>query len=1223
MELTKDLLKELQKRLKIGNRKGVHLNAVPGSSRYKFDITRLRLFDKDLPEKFIGVLLEQQKFTFRISLKTKDSNAGKELTKLKSQLTKITATLENIINQADTIESEKGINTFGFGFPLLVRRDVADGKITVAPLLIWSMKIQRTREFNTWEVVRQEDDPIYVNEVLINHLESDSKVKISQIPPEMLENGLIERPELIKICLDVLKTVRLHQPDNLEGQILEGLKQVVEIANRDVSEVDQSGLKQSLSSLVPHPADAELVFGGLFSIFEVQKQSIIKDFDNLIQQGAARMQLQEMQNHQFQSITSVETDPSQQGIVNALASRRNIVVQGPPGTGKSQTLTAILINALENHKKVMVVCEKRTALEVLYNALKGGESANQTTGSGRGLKEHCILIKDVEKDRRMVVDSVRARVAVLEANKRNRPVFSRTGLDIVHGRINTHIHTINKKHERVDRRILMDKNWTDVVGALLHEMPDTHKFQPELDHSLFSYDPAEYNHYLALIAKGEGLYRRFADLEEKVFLRQNRLQENNPFLLKDKIASSVKDYINATNALTDMWMNRSWFQKICFPKYKRNLKALNEKIVSDGWFVENAVLTAQKQADVQPLKGQLQSILDYLTTDRFMDEFNWAGFAVSLSEQETEVISSMKKQPDWRGYFTRQYLYLMLQSQADGDIPYNEYDWIEYAETRKGLEKEQLKYIRDYWMVKQMDAIAEFENQHKDLTVENLYNKRSSTRFKRLTLRQIVQMSPDLFTAFFPVVLTTPEVCSNLFSSANGRFDGYFDIVMFDEASQLRLEENLPAMLKGQQIIVSGDEHQMPPSNFFNRVLDGSIDNEDDVNEDEDEVVFDRNNIFLSCESLLDFANELKFDKRHLDFHYRSRHPYLIDFSNHAFYGRRLKPMPNNHNYTPISFIDVQGSFIDFVNEAEADKVLDILEYHIQPNDDGTYPSVGVATFNMQQRDLIQSKLVERQKLPEYDGFNAKMTALHSVGFFVKNLENIQGDERDIIILSTTYGPGADGKFVQRFGPVNQKVKGYKLLNVIITRAKTRIYVCSSIPADNIARYRECLLEEGSNNRAAVLYAYLAYARAVSNKDETARQAVLDALTENAVNSQLGLHGDAEDNQYLFEAFVQKELGKIYGHDKVKLKKSFAGLTLDVVVLPESGKPGVVIECDANKDHLSKEAYLLDYHRKKVMENQGYHFIRIWSVNWWRNQEAEAVNLVSAIDGIRAGKTNP
>jgi len=395
------------------------------------------------------------------------------------------------------------------------------------------------------------------------------------------------------------------------------------------------------------------------------------------------------------------------------------------------------------------------------------------------------------------------------------------------------------------------------------------------------------------------------------------------------------------------------------------------------------------------------------------------------------------------------------------------------------------------------------------------------------------------------------------------------------------------------------------------------------VNEDEDEVVFDRNNIFLSCESLLDFANELKFDKRHLDFHYRSRHPYLIDFSNHAFYGRRLKPMPNNHNYTPISFIDVQGSFIDFVNEAEADKVLDILEYHIQPNDDGTYPSVGVATFNMQQRDLIQSKLVERQKLPEYDGFNAKMTALHSVGFFVKNLENIQGDERDIIILSTTYGPGADGKFVQRFGPVNQKVKGYKLLNVIITRAKTRIYVCSSIPADNIARYRECLLEEGSNNRAAVLYAYLAYARAVSNKDETARQAVLDALTENAVNSQLGLHGDAEDNQYLFEAFVQKELGKIYGHDKVKLKKSFAGLTLDVVVLPESGKPGVVIECDANKDHLSKEAYLLDYHRKKVMENQGYHFIRIWSVNWWRNQEAEAVNLVSAIDGIRAGKTNP
>jgi hypothetical protein len=1221
MELNNDLLLELQKRLKVGNRKGVHLNAVPGNSRYKFDITRLRHIDKDLPEKFIGVLLDKQSFNFRISWKDSTTKTGKEFSKQKTQLSKITTTLENIINQAETIESEKGINTFGFGFPLLVRHDIADGKITVAPVLIWSMRLQRTREFNTWEVVRQVDDPIYVNEVLMNHLLGDSKIAIKQISPEMLENGLIEKPELVKVCADVLKAVRLHNPKNLEEMISEGLNTITEIGLRDVSEVNQFGLRPSLSDMVPNPGDAELIYSGLFSIFEVQKQSIIKDFDYLIDKKSASIQIGDIQDHRFQSITSVETDPSQQGIVNALNSRRNIVVQGPPGTGKSQTLTAMLINALENHKRVVVVCEKRTALEVLYNALAGTDSPTGAAKSGRSLREHCVLIKDVEKDRRMVVDSVRSRVKSLDAFSRNaRPVYSSDILNTIHQRINSQIDTINNKHRKLGHKILEDKNWTDLVGALLHQTDGHDAFRSELDHTLFSWGASEYNRYLTIIARGEVLYRRYGDIEDKVFLNHARLQENNPYLLKDKIIASVKGYLSDVDVLTELWNNRNWLQRIWFPKYKRALKSINEKILSDGWIKENALISVKKHADVLSLQTQLKNLQDYLSTERFHDEYNWAVFTAGLNENELVVLNQLKKQHAWQKYFIAQYFYLLLQAEANTDLPHDEYEWIEYAENRKGLEKEQLKYIRDFWMVRQLEAIAEFETQSKDILVENLYNQRSSNRFKRLTLRQIVQMSPDLFTAFFPVILTTPEVCSNLFSHPDGCFNGYFDIVMFDEASQLRLEENLPAMLKGKQIIVSGDEHQMPPSNFFNKVLDGSVENEDDFTEDEDDVVFDKNNVFLGCESLLDFANELRFDKRHLDFHYRSRHPYLIDFSNHAFYGRRLKPMPNSQNYTPIFFIHIQASFIDYVNEAEADKVLDLIEYHIQPNDDGTYPSVGVATFNMQQRDLIQSKIVERQKLPEHESFNAKMTALHTSGFFVKNLENIQGDERDIIILSTTYGPGADGKFMQRFGPVNQRAKGYKLLNVIITRAKHRIYVCSSIPLEYIVRYREFLLEEGSNNRAAVLYAYLAYAKAVSEKNEEARQAVLDALTENDANDRSGLSGETEDLQCLFEAYVHRELSSVYGSEKVKYKKSYAGLTLDVVILPEGGKPGVVVECDANKDHLSREAYLLDYHRKKVLENQGYHFIRVWSVNWWRNPKLEAKKLLDTIADIYSGK---
>jgi hypothetical protein len=1210
MELSNDLLFELQRRLKVGDRKRVHLNAIPKNSRFKLDISKLRLIGKNLPEEFLKTLLESQSFKFRVSWKDNVSDPGKEIAKQKTPLSRISTSLENLINQADAIEQEKGINTLGFGFPLLVRRDKADGKLTVAPLLIWSLRMQRTGEFNTWEVIRKEEDSIYINEVLLNHLETDSQVRIAQIPSEMLEDGLIDKQELVKLCSDVLKELRTKNPDNLNEIIESGLNKIQPIEESDFYE-----------TLVPEPMNVELIFGGLFSIFEVQKQSIIKDFDRLLQQSTTRMSMDDLKDHEFQSITSVDTDPSQQGIVNALDKKRNVVVQGPPGTGKSQTLTAVLINALENHKKVLVVCEKRTALEVLQNALNGEAGGRKIRG--RGLSELCVLIKDAGKDRRTIVDEVRSRldglrsrINLLNTSGRNTPIHSREMLDNLLLRIKTHIVEINNKHKKIDRKILGDKNWTDTVGALLLAMDSDADFRQELDYTGFSFNASEFEHFISLITRGEPLFRSYAQIDRASFLDWKQLQQNNPYLLKDQIETAVKKYTSTVDELVEMWDKRSFLQKIYFPRFRKGIKNLNEQIARDAWLQKHPGLSSGEHADLLAFRQQLQEMHDYLSDDYFFDEYNWARFYINLNELEKRVIEQLKSKENWRSFFIVQYLHRILQSEASTGLPHNDFDWNEYAEIHNGLEKEQLKYILDYWLVRQADSIRDFEKKYPDLSVANLYNKRSSSKFKRLTLRQIVQMAPDLFTAFYPVVLTTPEVCCNLFGGVNADFDQYFDIVMFDEASQLRLEDNLPAMLKGKQIIVSGDEHQMPPSSYFAKMLEGSIESEEDDDVPEEEVKFDKNNIFLGCESLLDFANELKFDKRHLDFHYRSKHPFLIDFSNHAFYGGRLKPMPSSYDYNPINFEQVDGSFIGYINEAEADKVLHILENEIHPLSDGNYPSVGVATFNIHQRDLILSKIAEKQKYPENKEFKDKIIALQSCGFFVKNLENIQGDERDIIILSTTYGPGKDGKFVQRFGPVSRGSKGYKLLNVIITRAKIKVFVCSSIPLNYVNQYQEALKAEGANNRYAVLYAYLAYAKAVSESNHEARLAVLQALADNAAESKQNATGETDNGNHLFEEAIQRVLAKAFGEEKVLFKESFAGITLDVILPPHGDKPGIVIECDANKDHASKEAYLLDYHRKKMLEKQGYHFIRIWSVNWWRKPKQEAQKLTDAIKAI-------
>ena len=204
----------------------------------------------------------------------------------------------------------------------------------------------------------------------------------------MLDAGLIDKTELLDICVDLINSINSSTPEDIRDTFVQKLDNVQSIPDKKHCE------KLPLTS-----NNSFIEFGGLFSIFEVQKQNIINDYGDLMDLEGMTLDLEDLEEHSFQPLSSVETDPSQQGILHSLESTRNILIQGPPGTGKSQSLTAVLINALENHKRTIVVCEKRTALEVLHNAL-----------NERGLGNHCVLVKDIIKDRRTVVNSVRDRI---------------------------------------------------------------------------------------------------------------------------------------------------------------------------------------------------------------------------------------------------------------------------------------------------------------------------------------------------------------------------------------------------------------------------------------------------------------------------------------------------------------------------------------------------------------------------------------------------------------------------------------------------------------------------------------------------------------------------------------------------------------------------------------------------------------------------------------------
>jgi hypothetical protein len=1329
MNFTPDIFQAFQTKLKVGNRRTIHLNAIPGNSRYKFDLARLATIHKSLPEHFILDLLTLRNVNFKFSIHDKTQKAQEVATKNDSiylndyedfepkpkvkekttdlskeeaerliDLQKLASGLENLIFQNEVIQSEKGLNSLGFGFPLLIRRDMHDGQISVSPILIWSIKIKPSPEMNTWEVSRTEEDPIYLNEVLINHLQTDSGVFLEPIPAEMLEDGKIDKPELQAICQSILQ--QLHVDQNLDF-ILNNYEAILPIKN-----------KAAYEKLLPKKGDAVIEKCGLFSLFEVQKQNIINDYGDLISNFKAeeKAAIEKV----FQSITAIETDPSQQGILESLKKNSKIVIQGPPGTGKSQTLTALLINALENKQKTIVVCEKQTALEVLQTAMQNHK-----------LDKYCVMIKDSVSDRKNVVDAVR-NVVDNTKFKEATQVYPQSVLQEQLDSIQLSKNEINAVHHKLNEQLINNQNWSEIIGQLLDSL--TLKEDINLQALPFAFDSEEWIRLTEMIEQGQPLYDKFKPYSENLFYNATKITETDAFTSQlglneafqqyqadwQEINQIIKNYEafyytkrkeEFTHQLEEIQKSRnemfvltatlgeqsdefnlaktngffykvsSWFSssKKTVLQHQETLRELGKKIktislhqnfypieiTANLWqnlveckkYEEKIELAKQtfsekmendfKQTDLlnffernyqnadldqivlktKKLKRLLQddnwlhqlemgttfpqfneSITTVLSQHEtykmhpdnpFLVTYNWHAFHQSLTNFQKQILTHLYPVKYWKDSFLFAYLNLLLKNNSNNALNFSEEHYNSMAKKLVYFSGTQKNYIESYWKNEQLKAAIHFEKVNKEITVANLYNKRKSVKFNRLTLRQIVNMDTDLFTAFFPVLFTTPDVCCNLFQGKNF----YFDNVVFDEASQLKLEDNLPALLKGKNIIIAGDEHQMPPSNYFSKVFDGSFEDEDDL---EEETIITQKNALLNIESLLDFALEYKFDKNHLDFHYRSRHPYLIDFSNHAFYDARLKPLPALNNQKPIEFFEVNGIFHEHINEEEADKILEILE-EIQPNAAGKYPSVGIATFNITQRNYIKRKIAYKQSLDENSDFREKITQLEAAGLFIKNLENIQGDERDIIIISTTYGRKKDGKFIQSFGPINHS-KGYKLLNVIVTRAKEKIYICNSIPTESYSNYKEVLKQEGSNNRRAVFYAYLAYCKAVSDENESKRKEILHDLDQFS-NKQTVTENDLKNK---FKEQVYKQLKNNIPEAEILINHPFGGYNLDMLIKTNNGK-NIAVECLSKEEYSGELAYLEDIHKEKILKKAGFDYQRIWSQHWWQNPERETL----------------
>jgi hypothetical protein len=298
---------------------------------------------------------------------------------------------------------------------------------------------------------------------------------------------------------------------------------------------------------------------------------------------------------------------------------------------------------------------------------------------------------------------------------------------------------------------------------------------------------------------------------------------------------------------------------------------------------------------------------------------------------------------------------------------------------------------------------------------------------KAMRLRQVIAHGAgveggDPFFELRPVWMASPETVAQLFPR-----QAIFDLIVFDEASQCRLEEALPVLTRAKRVVIAGDPKQLPPTRFF----ESSITQSEEEDAETDQELFEAHQ--GEIEDVLGAALGLDIHQCYLDVHYRSRHADLIGFSNEQFYGSRLQAIPEHprtrSRQAPIALVRAEGVYEKRKNEAEADAVVKIVKDLLkrpQP------PSIGIACFNLPQRDLIVEKLEEAA---EDDAIFAGGLAEarqrrgenSSEALFVKNLENVQGDERDHLIVSTDLRPDADGKFRRNFGPVGQARRGRRL----------------------------------------------------------------------------------------------------------------------------------------------------------------------------------------------------
>ncbi len=441
-----------------------------------------------------------------------------------------------------------------------------------------------------------------------------------------------------------------------------------------------------------------------------------------------------------------------------------------------------------------------------------------------------------------------------------------------------------------------------------------------------------------------------------------------------------------------------------------------------------------------------------------------------------------------------------------------------------------------------------------------------------ISLRSLFDKIPDLLTRICPCMLMSPMSVAQYIDAKGAKFD----YVIFDEASQMPTCEAIGAIARGRNVIVVGDPKQLPPTTFF----EANAFDEDNADKED-------------LESILDDCLALSMPSKYLQWHYRSKHESLIAFSNMKYYENRLLTFPSPDDLTSkVSFQYVPGVYDKGhtrQNRAEAVAVIEEIKRRL--SDPATAKqSIGVVTFNTNQQSLIEDLLGD---LFDQEPALEQIAESCDEPVFVKNLENVQGDERDVILFSVGYGADKTGKVSMNFGPLNRE-GGWRRLNVAVSRARYEMKVFSTLTPDQID------LSRTSAEGVAGLKAFLEYA--INGRLALAYETVTSKTT----------------NDHLVLSVAESLREKGY---EVKTNIGTSGYRVDIGVVDPDNKGEYLlgILCDGYNYNSAKSARDREITRCNALKRLGWRLCRVWAMEWWEDRELTVKRLLAAIDVARKG----